>query len=111
MALFALQRSVVISTVLKYGEANPLAVFGLRELEHCPPHFIPVDFGLRCGQKIISDWIWTNLDGRFYFGDYYYKDDTNNVQLTKRAAFEIPGESSMFALILDQINTHGYEDW
>ena len=96
--------------MLKYGEVNPLAVFGLRELDHCPPHFIPVDFDCKTNDKTITDWIWNNLDGRFYFGDYYYKSDEGNVNLTKRAAFESPGEASMFALILDQINRHQF-DW
>jgi hypothetical protein len=94
--------------MLKYGEANPLAVFGLRELEHNPPHFTAVDFELKTSDKVVSDWIWTNLTGRFYYGDYYYKDADNHVQLTKRASFELPGEASMFALILDQINKHEY---
>lgn len=91
-------------TVLKYGECNPLAVFGLRELEHLPPHFIPVTFDIRTTDKTITDWIWANLDGRFYFGDRYYKTDTGSVTFSKCAAFEIPGEASMFALILDTIN-------
>lgn len=90
--------------MLKYGEVNPLAVFGLRELNHCPPHFTAVVFPLKTNAKTISDWIWANLSGRFYFNDYYYKDENNAVQLTKKAAFEIPGEASMFGLILDQIN-------
>ena len=96
--------------MLKYGEANPLAVFGLRELAHCPPHFIAVDFDCLAPDKTITDWIWANLTGRFYFGDHYYKSTDDNVVLTKRAAFESPGEASMFALILDQINRHNY-DW
>ena len=96
--------------MLKYGEANPLAVFGLRELNHCPPHFTVVDFSVKTNDKTISDWIWANLSGRFYYGDHYYKDDANTVQLTKIAAFEIPGEASMFALILDQINKNDF-DW
>jgi len=95
--------------MLKHGEANPLAVFGLRELEHCPPHFTPVDFDLKCNQKVVSDWIWTNLSGRFWFGDWYYTNPADNtVQLNKRAAFELPGEASMFALILDQINKQDF---
>jgi hypothetical protein len=95
--------------MLKYGEANPLAVFGLRELDHCPPHFTVVDFGAKANDKSISDWIWANLSGRFYYGDHYYKDDANTVQLTKRAGFEIPGEASMFALMLPEINTHNFD--
>jgi hypothetical protein len=90
--------------MLKYGEANPLVVFGLRQLKHCPPHFTPVDFKIRVQSKVISDWIWDNLSGRFYYGDYYYKTESGSVDLDKRVAFEIPGEASMFALILDQIN-------
>ena len=94
--------------MLKYGEANPLAVFGLRELDHCPPHFTRVEFALRTNEKTISDWIWTNLSGRFWYGDWYSKhDELVNVQ--KCAAFEIAGEASMFALILDQINRHNFE--
>lgn len=95
--------------MLKHNEVNPLAVFGLRELEHCPPHFSPVHFDLKCNQKTISDWIWTNLSGRFWFDDWYYKDDNNNVQVQKCAAFEIAGEASMFALMLDQLNKFEYE--
>ena len=56
--------------------------------------------------KAISDWIWTNLSGRFWYDDYYQKDSANNVTIQKCAAFEIAGEASMFALILDQINQH-----
>lgn len=95
--------------MLKHNEANPLAVFGLRELEHCPPHFSQVHFDLKCSQKAITDWVWTNLSGRFWCGDWYYKDSSNNVQIQKCVAFEIPGEASMFALVLDQINQHEYE--
>lgn len=96
--------------MLKYGEANPLAVFGLRELNHCPPHFTVVDFELKVNPKVISDWIWSNFSGRFWFGDHYYKSEDNTVHLTKRVGFESPGESSMFALMLDQINKHDF-DW
>ena len=95
--------------MLKHNEVNPLAVFGLRELEHCPPHFVKVEFDLKAAEKTISDWIWTNLDGRFWYGDYYYKDAANNVAFQKCAAFEIPGEASMFALMLDQVNKHNFD--
>jgi hypothetical protein len=95
--------------MLKYGEANPLAVFGLRQLDHCPPHFVRVDFQLSTSEKTISDWVWTNLMGRFWIGDRYYKDENNHVNFQKCVAFEIPGEASMFSLILDQINKHDFE--
>jgi hypothetical protein len=94
--------------MLKYGEVNPLAVFGLRQLDHCPPHFTRVDFNLATQEKIISDWIWTNCAGRFWIGDRYYKTNEKLVEFSKCAAFEIAGEASMFALILDQINKYNY---
>ena len=95
--------------MLKHNEVNPLAVFGLRELEHCPPHFARINFELKSREKSISDWIWENLSGRFWIGDYYYKDEDNNVHVQKCAAFEIAGEASMFALILDQLNKYEYD--
>jgi hypothetical protein len=91
--------------MLKHNEANPLSIFGLRRLEHCPAHFQRVDFDLKTNEKTITDWIWSNLEGRFWFGDWYYKDAKGNVQLEKRVGFEIAGEASMFMLVLDQINT------
>jgi hypothetical protein len=99
----------LVSKMLKNREANPLAVFGLRELDHCPPHFTPVDFGLRTTDKNIRDWVWSNLSGRFWYGDWYATDsNSGKVNFGKRVAFELAGEASMFALMLDQINK--YED-
>jgi hypothetical protein len=95
--------------MLKHNEVNPLAVFGLRELEHCPLHFTKIQFDLRANQKTISDWVWSNLSGRFWYGDWYYKDDAGNVQTQKCMAFEIPGEASMFALMLDQLNKFEFD--
>jgi hypothetical protein len=52
--------------MLRDGEANPLTVHGLRELDRCPPHFIKVQFELKTSHpKKITDWIWENFEGRF----------------------------------------------
>ena len=96
--------------MLKLGEANPLAVFGLRRVEHCPPHFTPVDFDIYVNEKIISDWIYENLSGRFYYG-YSYNHIPNpaskiRVNAQRRAAFELPSEASYFSLLLDTINRY-----
>ena len=89
--------------MLKHGEVNSLAVFGLRRLEHCPPHFTRVSFDISTTDKVVSDWIYEHLTGRFYLDDEYKRVE-NNTQIQKLAAFEIPGEASMFALTLDTIN-------
>ena len=96
--------------MLRDGEANPLVVHGLRELEHCPPHFVQVQFDPRCSRKQITDWIWENFEVRFWFGDFYSSTPAGSISMTACAAFEIPGEASMFSLCLDQIQgTYDYQ--
>jgi hypothetical protein len=94
--------------MLRNGEANPLTVHGLRELDRCPPHFIQVQFEARCSRKQITDWIWENFEGRFWFDDLYFVTELNSISMTTCAAFEIPGEASMFSLCLDQIQKTTY---
>lgn len=92
--------------MLRNGEANPLTVHGLREMEHCPPHFVQVKFDLRSNRKQVTDWIWENFEGRFWFGDWFDINSSGQCVMTTCAAFEIPGEASMFSLMLDQIQQY-----
>jgi hypothetical protein len=86
-------------------QINPLNVHNLRVLDHCPPHFFVVDFDLSTGAKQISDWIYENLSGRFYFGEVFSVSvDTGNTTMHRRVAFEIHSEASYFALVLPEIN-------
>ena len=89
--------------MLKYGEPNPLNVFGLRKLEHCPPHFVEVKFDLYDNFKSITDWVYENLEGRFYAGDAYAVID-KKIHMSKCIAFENPSEATYFSLFLDKIN-------
>ena len=94
--------------MIKYGEVNPLNVFGLRRLKHCPPHFTKVTLhSLYVDRKVITDWIFENLSGRFCLIDDYYEtpDSSAGAQGVKCAGFEEPGEASLFSLMLDKINT------
>jgi hypothetical protein len=88
--------------MLKFNEANPLAVFGIRRLNHCPPHFTAVDFDLSAKEKTILDWIWENTESRFFMGDTWMQEKP--IRMKKRVAFEDPGEAGYFALLLDTIN-------
>jgi hypothetical protein len=91
--------------MLKYGEINPLNVFGLRRLEFNPPHFSCVRIeSLYVDPKTITDWIFENLTGRFCFIDEHDETPSGSQTSFKCACFENPGEASMFALMLDQIN-------
>lgn len=90
---------------LKYGEVNPLVVFGLRRMTHCPPHFEPVYFDTKVVDKVITDWVWENLDGRFYYGDHFQTTPGGSIALQKVIAFEENSEASYFCLTLDSINS------
>ena len=90
--------------MLKHNEANPLAVFGLRRLEHCPPHFTQVMFDTYVTEKVFTDWIYEHLSGRFYYGDWFKEGENGKGTMTRCVAFEEPGEASYFTLILDTIN-------
>ena len=97
--------------MLKFKEANPLAVFGLRRVNHCPPHFTQVHFETYVQEKVYTDWIYENLSGRFYCGEWYSQTDGNRTGSCRCIAFESPGEASMFSLVLDQINKQSSDLW
>jgi hypothetical protein len=89
--------------MLKHNEVNPLSVFGLRRVEHCPPHFTTFLFDSYVSEKVISDYIYEHLTGRFYLGDCFNEvDGTKTSQ--KMAAFELASEASYFSLVLNTIN-------
>lgn len=93
--------------MLKHGDINPLSVLGLRRLNHCPPHFERVEFDIKVQEKQIADWVWENLEGRFWIG-YTYRKENSNVVMQKCLAFELPAEASYFALFLDKINIYDH---
>lgn len=96
--------------MLKHNEVNPLAVFGMRRLEHCPPHFTSVSFDLYVNEKVITDWVWENLEGRFYFGGEYITDsELPKLTMHQLIAFEIASEASYFSLLLPTLNKT--QDW
>lgn len=92
--------------MLKNGDVNPLNVWGLRQVSHLPPHFEPINFTLSANSKKITDWIWENLEGRFWYGINYRISGNGHLQPCQCAAFEVASEASMFALMLDQFNNY-----
>ena len=74
-------------------------------MEHCPPHFESLIFDLRARPKDITDWVYENLAGRFYFDDHYHQTETGSVALSKMIAFEDASELSYFGLFLDTLNS------
>ena len=91
---------------MKNRSPNPLNVFDLRRTNHLPPHFYSVVFDSVYEVKPMTDWIWENLEGRFYFGDFYSNDNASTLPaLRKCAAFEIHSEASYFSLVLVDLNS------
>jgi len=101
--------------MLRNGEPNPLNIYGNRQIEGtCPPHFTQVKFDLYMHQNIkeFSDWVWENLEGRFWAGDLYETERIRDeragwkptIQMNACIAFEIPSEATMFAMCRDQIS-------
>jgi hypothetical protein len=95
--------------MLKHGEANPLNVFGLRQLTHCPPHFERVQFDLYVHEKYLTDWIYENLEGRFYMGPIDITQPNNGPTFRQTlVAFEQANEATYFSMFLPQLNVSGW---
>jgi len=58
-----------------------------------------VDFECLVNEKLIKNWVYENLQGRFYLGEIILQN-----RFFKRAAFEIHSEASYFAISLNEIN-------
>ena len=96
--------------MIKHGEVNPLNVHGLRRIStHCPPHFTKISFPIRTSEKSISDWVYENLEGRFWLGDQHFLTEGSSISFTKCIAFELGAEASYFSMFLDKINVNNMD--
>ena len=93
--------------MLKHGEPNLLNVHQLRRVNHCPPHVEQVGFEPYTTEKQITDWLYENLEGRFYVGNIDVARTPGGKPIDRNllVAFELPAEASYFSLILPTINT------
>ena len=60
--------------------------------------------------KTISNWIYENLEGRFYLGDVDVARTPGGKIIDRQSlvAFETPSEATYFSLYLPQINPEEY---
>ena len=93
--------------MLKHGEVNLLNVHGLRKLAHCPPNFEQVTFEPYITEKQVTDWLYENLEGRFYVGNIDVARTPGGKPMDRNllVAFELPAEASYFSLVLPTLNT------
>ncbi len=91
--------------MLKDGTPNPLNVHQLREVVHLPPHFEQVIITLSgVTNKQIKDWLYENLQGRFYVGNIDVVADSGKVDRKQIVGFELHGEATYFSLVLPSLD-------
>lgn len=89
--------------MIRYGEANPLNVFGLRQVvtDRCPPHFTKVDLiPLRIAEDRLLNWVYENLSGRFFISQFQREANVYFI------AFEISSDATQLILCADQLQDY-----
>lgn len=83
---------------------KPLNVFNARRTEFCPPYFesVTVSSSFRTN-KMLEEWIYANLAGRYYFGTCLEIEDDNaksknQYRIKVKIAFEETRELNFFLL-------------
>jgi len=85
---------------LKNGKPNPLNLLGLRRVDFPARHFHYTTLGYKSPDKVqsINDWIYHNLNGRYYLAMKLALDNTNSIRYDTNLGFEEEKELSFFLL-------------
>lgn len=85
---------------LKHGKPNPLNLLDLRRVRFPARHFhytTVTRFNPNRSMSI-DDWIYQNLNGRYYVGQTIVLDNTNTISYATKIGFEEEKELSFFLL-------------
>lgn len=93
------------------GDVNLLDIHGMRRVEHNPPHFKSIVLEKKIPPKVLIDWIYLNLSGRFHISDYFSLTEINeraNSAINQSCqsilvSFEDGSELTFLCLSLDNI--------
>jgi hypothetical protein len=66
---------------------------------------------LATDERNIVDWVYTHLEGRFYFGDKMVINPDGRRDMCKVIAFERHSEATYFGLFVDQLNQPNVIIW
>ena len=86
---------------MKIKEPNALDILQARRVKFCPPHFATTNFPKRYNlERVICDWIETNLVGRYFYGSNIdlYTSKENEIVSVSTVGFESQKELSFFLL-------------
>jgi hypothetical protein len=91
---------------IKNGKINPLNVLGIRRVEFPAHHFsytaIPKYNHAHISK--LNYWIYQNLNGRYYIGQYIGLASDGSIIYTTRIGFESEKELSFFTLACPDLN-------
>jgi hypothetical protein len=85
---------------IKHGKPNPLNLLGLRRVQFPARHFhfITLPKYSPGVVKSVDEWIYNNLNGRYYVGQGISLDHTNTIVYVTKIGFEQEKEKSFFLL-------------
>jgi hypothetical protein len=85
---------------LKNGKPNPLNYFEIRRVEFAAPHFkyAVLEKHTPTYVKLVNDWIYHNLNNRYYIGQDLALDHTNTIVYTTRIGFESEKDLTFFTI-------------
>lgn len=85
---------------IKHGKPNPLNLLGLRRVQFPARHFHFITLPKYNASivKNADEWIYNNLNGRYYIGQGLTLDDTNTIVYVTKIGFEQEKEKSFFLL-------------
>jgi hypothetical protein len=80
-------------------KVNPLNVHQVRRASFCPPYFETAELSKRSNlSRLIDEWIYSNLAGRYYIGETVISEEGSSLRHTTVIGFETPSELSLFML-------------
>lgn len=85
---------------IKNGKPNPLNLLDLRRVQFPARHFHYLQLP-RYSPNLIKnadEWIYNNLNGRYYIGQGLSLDDSNSIVFVTKIGFEQEKEKSFFLL-------------
>ena len=90
---------------LKHGKPNPLNLLDLRRVRFPARHFhyTTVNRFNPNRSMNIDDWIFHNLNGRYYVGQTVILDNTNTISYATKIGFEEEKELSFFLLSYSEL--------
>jgi len=85
---------------LKHGKPNPLNLLDLRRVRFPARHFHYTTRNRYNPNRSssVDDWIYQNLNGRYYIGQTLILDSTNTITYATKIGFEEQKELSFFLL-------------